>query len=273
MKKTHKKTLDVEEYYVGKVQPLSKELKEEYTSNLAELARIDKERVLLEEAKNKLESYFYKVRNKLADDEENIAKISTEEQREELSKLSMEAEDWLFDEGDTAALETVRAKYEELVTPAEKMWFRLSESTARPAAVKDLKGKLTEVEEKFGKWVAGKEHITEDEKSDLADKFEAARKWLADKEEEQAAKAGHEDPVFTSEDVPLQMKPVQKLITKLMKKPMPKVEKNETSEEKSENETTAEASENATEAEEDQASSEGDDKDDGDEAKAEGEEL
>jgi hypoxia up-regulated 1 len=271
MKRTHKKTLDVEEYYVGKVQPLSKELKEEYKFNLAELARKDKERMLLEEAKNHLESYVYKIKNKFADDEENIAKISTAEQREEISKLAMEAEDWLFDEGDTAELEVVKAKYEALIAPAEKVWFRLSESIARPAAVKNLKDKLAEVEEKFGKWVAEREYITEGEKADLAAKFEGARKWLADKEEEQAAKAPHEDPVFTSEEVPLQMMPVQKLVTKLMKKPAPKVEKNETTAEKAENETAAESSENATETEE-EASSESD-KDDAANTKSEGEEL
>merc|ERR1712176_288811 len=125
-KRTHKKTLDVDSYNVGKIQPLSKELIEEYKSNIEHLAELDRKRVLLEEAKNKLESYFYHVKNKLLDDEENIAKISTEEQREELMKLSRDAEDWLFDEGDTADLETIEAKYDELAIPAEKVWFRLN---------------------------------------------------------------------------------------------------------------------------------------------------
>merc|ERR1711865_549847 len=128
-KRTHRKSLDVETYYVGNIQPLSKDLIEEYKVNIAELARLDKGRILLEEAKNKLESYFYSVKNKLIDDEENVAKISTEEQREELRKLSMEAEDWLFDEGDTADIETIQ--YDELATPAEMVWFRLKEMTAR----------------------------------------------------------------------------------------------------------------------------------------------
>ena len=76
------------------------------------------------------------VKNKLLDDEETITEISTNEQREELTKLSRDAEDWLFDEGDTADLETIQAKYDELATPAEQVWFRLKEMTERPAAVK-----------------------------------------------------------------------------------------------------------------------------------------
>merc|ERR1712176_743961 len=230
-KKTHRKSLDVESYHVGKIQPLSKDLIDEYKTNIAALAELDKQRVLLEEAKNKLESYFYYVKNKLLDDEDNIAKISTEEQREELTKLSMEAEEWLFDEGDTADLETINAKYDELAEPAEKVWFRLKEMTERPAAVKALNEKLVEIEEKFSQWVADLTHITEEEKSDVHGKIEDARKWLSDKVDAQAEKAGHEDPVFTSEEVPLQTKPIQKLIAKLSKKPKPKppkIEKNDT---------------------------------------------
>lgn len=210
---------------------MSKDLIEEYKSNIAELARLDKGRILLEEAKNKLESYFYSVKNKLIDDEENIAKISTEEQREELRKLSMGAEDWLFDEGDTADIETIQSKYDELATPAEMVWFRLKEMTARPAAVKALNEKLVEIEEKFTNWVTNLTHITEEEKGDVFAKVESARKWLSDKVDAQAEKAAHDEPAFTSEEVPLQIKPIQKLISKLSKKPKPKppkVEKKET---------------------------------------------
>jgi len=230
-KRTHKKSLMVESYNVGKVQPLSKDLIDEYKSNIVALAELDKQRVLLEEAKNKLESYFYNVKNKLLDDEENISKISTVEHREELMKLSRDAEDWLFDEGDTADLETIQAEYDELAVPAEKVWFRLKEMTSRPAAVKALNEKLVEIEEKFSKWVTNLTHITEEEKDDVHSKIEDARKWLSDKVYAQAEKDGHEDPVFTSDEVPLQAKPIHKLIAKLAKKPKPKppkVEKNDT---------------------------------------------
>ena len=254
-KRTHKKTLNVETYFVGKVQPLSKELIAEYRFNLAELTRKDKERIELEEAKNKLESYIYKVKNKLMDDEDNIAKISTAEQREEISKLSMEAEDWLFDEGDTAPLETIKAKLEGVSSPAEKIWFRLSEMTKRPEAVKALRDQLTEIETKFNKWVSDKEYITEEEKTDVAAKIEGARKWLSDKEEEQAAKASHEDPVFTSDEVPVQILPVQKIVSRLTKKPKPKVEKNTTDDKASSKDNTTSA-DDADEENLDEASSE-----------------
>jgi hypoxia up-regulated 1 len=269
MKRTHKKTLNVETYFVGKVQPLSKDLKEEYKNNIAELARKDKERVMLEEAKNKLESYVYKIKNKLIDEEESIAKISTEEQREQLSKIAMEAEDWLFDEGDSAELETLTAKLEALTVPAEKVWFRLSELTARPAAVKELTERLNETEEKFKKWVENKPQITDEEKDDFLTKIDDARKWLATKVEEQEAKAGHEDPVFVSGEVMQQLGPIQKFLQKLSKKPAPKVEKNETEGTAAgkDNETSKESSEGEEDNKKDESTDSGEE-----DVKADGEE-
>jgi len=269
-KKLHKKSLDVESYNVGKIQPLSKALVDEYKSNIATLAELDRQRVLLEEAKNKLESYFYYVKNKLLDNEESIAKISTEKQREELMQLARDAEDWLFDEGDTADLETIQAKYDELAMPAEKVWFRLTESTARPEAVKALTEKLVEIEEKFTKWVSDLTHITDEEKDDVYGKIETARKWLSDKVDAQAEKAGHEDPVFTSEEVPLQTKPIQKLVAKLSKKPKPKPPKPE---KKEEPETNSTEQEGESEKVDDETTSEGasEEKDDETKEKVEGE--
>jgi hypoxia up-regulated 1 len=245
-KRTHKRTLKVERYNVGRIQPLSDALIQEYMDNLAELARKDRDRVLLEEAKNKLESYIYHVNNKLMDDEENIAKISTEEQREELSRLSREAEDWLFDEGDTATVETLGAKLADLTGPAEKVWFRLREATQRPAAVKALREKLTSIEENFTKWVSNMTHITEEERGDVFEKIETARKWLSDREGEQAERAPHEAPAFTSDEVPLQTNPIAKLVDRLARKPPPKVKKNETAGEKATNATSEGGSNNET---------------------------
>ena len=243
-KRTIKKSLDVEVYYVGKIQPLSEELFEESYAKMAELQRKDQERVLLEEAKNRVESYIYQIKNKLIDDEENIAKVSTEEQREELRKLAEDGEEWLYDDGYNADLATMEAKYTELSEPAEKVWFRVKEMTLRPEAIDTMKKKLGKVEELLVKFSESMPQITEDEIADVREKIEAVNTWISEKEAEQASKKPHEEPAFTSEEVPLQSKSMERLITKLMKKPKPKPEKkeNETkSESEAGNETDAEA--------------------------------
>ncbi|CAJ1958706.1 unnamed protein product [Cylindrotheca closterium] len=244
-KRTIKKTLDVESYYVGKIRPLTEELMAESKAKLDYLNQKDKERIELEEAKNRVESYIYKIKNKLIDDEENIAKVSTEEQREELRKLSADGEDWLYDDGYNADLKTMEAKFAELSEPAEKVWFRVAEMSDRPAAVKEMTKKLEKVEELMMKWKDSMPQITDEEKADVTDKVTAVRTWLSEKEAEQEKLASHEDPAFTSAEVPVQTKSLERLISKLMKKPKPKPvkeEKNETATEGS-NETKAENAE------------------------------
>jgi hypoxia up-regulated 1 len=223
---------------------MTEELMAESRSKLEYLASKDKERVMLEEAKNLVESYIYQIKNKLIDDEDNIAKISTEEQREELSKLSADGAEWLDDDGWNADLATMLAKYAEMTEPAEKVWFRLKEMTARPVAVKAMQKKLDKVEELLMKWKDSMPQITDDEKSDVTEKVDDVRKWLVEKEEEQAKKESYEDPAFTSAEVPLQTKSLERLISKLMKKPKPKPEKKK--EEEASNETKAEESGNQT---------------------------
>jgi len=249
-KKVHKKTLDVEAFHVGNVRPYTPELMEESKAKLAELERKDRERVMLEESRNRVESFIYLIKNKLVDDEEAIGKVTTEEQRAELSKLASDAEEWMYDEGYNADLATMEDKYAELSTPANKVFFRVSESTARPEAIKALQTKMTKVEDLMKKWETTMPQVTEEERAEVLAKVEDVRKWISEKEEAQEKASPSEDPVFTSEEVPAQSKPIETLVARLNRKPKPKPEKkNETKPEGNETEAEAEESETATEGE------------------------
>ena len=206
------------------------------------MAAKDKERMMLEEARNKLESYIYKVKNKLEDDLDQISKVSTEEQRESSRKLALDAEEWMYEDGYGADLKTLEAKYAELSVPFDKVLLRLSELTARPAALEALKKRLTEIEQLMATWATDRPQVTEEERNTVLEKVEGIRQWVIDQEAAQAAKKPHEDPAFLSVDVPNQTKLVEALVVRLGKKPKPKpAKKNET---KAENATTAGA--NAT---------------------------
>jgi hypoxia up-regulated 1 len=239
MKRTHKKTLEVEKYYTSKIQPMSEELMAESMAKLGELARVDKERVMLEEAKNLVESYTYLIKNKLIDNEESIAKVTTEEQREELSKLAKGGEEWMEDDVYDADLATTQAKYAELSEPAEKVWFRVKEMSARPEAILALQAKLIKVEELLEKWKTTMPHITEEERDEVTVIVKELRDWITETEEKQAATESHEDPAFTSKEVPLQTKSLEKVIGKLSRKPKPKAPKKEEKEEEAGNATKA----------------------------------
>lgn len=202
---------------IGKVQPYSPELLDESKAKLLDLAKKDKERVLLEEARNKVESYVYFIKNKISDDEENINKVSTEEQRAHVLKLAEEAEEWMYEDGASADLATTEDKYADLTTPAEKIFDRVKEMTARPEAIEALNGRLAKVGELMTKWETTMPQVTEEERSEVLTKVEEIKAWIKEKEEAQAKVAPHEDPAFSSSEVPLQMRPIEVLVAKLKK--------------------------------------------------------
>lgn len=241
-KKIHKQTLQVESFHVGNVRPYGPELMAESKAKLAELERKDKERIMLEEARNKVESYIYRIKNKLIDDEANIGRVSTEAQREEISKLAMEAEEWMYDEGYKADLATMEDKYAELSVPAEKIFVRVEELTKRPEAMEALKAKMQKVEELMKKWETTMPQVTEEERAEVLSKVENVKKWISEMEDAQAKADPTSDPVFNSQDVPFQSTSIEALVTKLSRKPKPKSEKK--------NETKTEANETKTEGNE-----------------------
>ena len=247
----HKRTLIVSSSHVGSVQPYNAEIMAESKAKLEALASVDKNRMMLEEIRNTYESYIYLIKNKLLDFEEEIAAISTEEQREALLASATEAEDWMYDEGYDAGLETYTEKYEALSAPAEKIFFRMKQVSARAVAIKDLNGKLEKVEALMKKWEATMPQVTEEERTDVISKVEDVRKWIAEKTEAQAAADQTSDPVFTSDEVPLQTTEIQKAVSKLSKKPKPvpkkEEKKNETEPEKKTEDESEEKTENESE--------------------------
>ncbi|KAL7444942.1 hypothetical protein ACHAXH_008260 [Discostella pseudostelligera] len=273
-KKRHVRPLKVNSYNVGSIRPYSPEIMAESKAKLEMLAAVDKERMMLEEAKNNYEAYIYNIRNKLIDMEDDIAKVTSEEQREALSKSAEDAEEWLFDEGYSADLKTFQDKLVELSAPAEKVFFRVAELTARPKAIAELTTKLDKIEELMKKWETTMDHITEEERTEVLEKVGEVRKWIEEKVDEQEKADATADPVFTSEEVPGQTKKIESILARLMKKPKPKpVKKNETeSSEKNETQSSDDAS-----SEESSEKAESDDTEDAtkdsDAEKAEGDEL
>lgn len=236
-KKKHVRTLKVISYNVGPIQPYSPEIMAESIAKLATLAQVDKERMDLEESKNNYESYMYLIRNRLIDDEEEISKVTTEEQREALRQSAEDAEEWMFDDGYTADLATYQAKFVDLSAPAEKVFSRTAELTARPAAVDALLKKLSKIEDLLVKWETTMEHITPEERKEVQDKVDEVRVWIEEKVAEQSKTDPSEDPVFTSAEVPGQTKRIESIVARLMKKPKPKPPKKEEAEDAGKNGT------------------------------------
>jgi len=279
-KRMHKRTLSISSYHTGSVQPYSPEIMVESRAKLEELARVDKERMLLEEIRNTYESFIYLIKNKLIDFEEQIAAVSTQEQRDALLKSAEEAEDWMYDEGYDADLVVYTEKYAELSGPAEKIFFRMSEVSAREEAITALEAKLKKVTSLMSKWETSMTHITEEERGEVLAEVEKVRKWIEEKVAAQEAADAASDPVFTSAEVPLQTGDLQKIVSKLSKKPKPapkkEEKKNETKTEETDdkkNETKDDAKEEVKEESKDEATQEEVKEEDKPDDNKEGEEL
>jgi len=247
-KRVHKRVLSVDTYHVGRIQPYNIDTLTESQEKLAGMAAFDAERIRFEEVKNKFESYIYRIKNKLIDEEEAIAAVSTEEQRDALLKSSQVAEEWMYDEGYDADLVTFEEKYVELYDPAEKVFFRVAEVEARPKVIEALQEKLVKIIALLTKWETTMPQITADERADVLAKVDEVKILIKEKEEAQAAADPTEDPVYNSEEIPLMTKEIQGILSKLSKRPKPKPEKkNETDVETEGNATTTEGNATTTE--------------------------
>lgn len=226
-KRVHKRVLSVETYHVGRIQPYSTQTLNESQDKLSALDASDAERIRFEGVKNKYESYIYRIKNKLIDEEDAIKAVTTEEQRDALLKSSQDALDWMEDDGWDADLVTFEDKYVELSEPAEKVFFRMDEVQERPKAIKAIQEKLVKIIALLTKWETTMPQITAEERADVVTKVDEVKKSIAEKEEAQAAADPAEDPVYTSDEIPLMTKEIQGILSKLSKRPKPKVEKKE----------------------------------------------
>jgi len=209
------------------------------------MAKHEAEVMAMNAVKNELEAAIYGTRDKLERDD--MVKVSTEEQREEIMKLCSEYEDWMY-ESSTAKNEYDKRleRLEELLGPIQERSLELESRADMPDTVKeamsDMRSTLDQIQKDMP-WVdANKTQAS-------ATKLNEFEDWWKKKMEQQDALPLHEAPAYTKVEVQERLQKLQKDLDKLkkMKKPKekakPKASKNNT-----ENATKAEPP--ASEAEE-----------------------
>ena len=128
--------------------------------------------MLLKESKNKYESFVYSIWNRLVEDEEEeeIQKVTTEGQQEELQRSAEDTKESMFDKGYTSNLAMYEAMYPALSTPTPKAFSRMAELEARPRAIKALNKKLGKIVDLMTAWEKTMVHITEEEWKEVLNK-------------------------------------------------------------------------------------------------------
>ncbi|KAH9821291.1 Hsp70 protein-domain-containing protein [Melampsora americana] len=162
---------------------------------LRELKAAETRKKTKEEARNVLEAYTYKLRDRITQDV--YKSFSTEEELAALEKSREEVSDWLNDWGESAPVKELKSKKTDLEGLEKKITDRIMETEKRPEAYKGLEAALDNaraveksIQEKVGSNENPLNYTTEDVEG-LKKLIEDQTKWFVDiksKQDEQDQK-------------------------------------------------------------------------------------
>ncbi len=162
----------------------------------------------------------------MIEEEKDLSEVSTKEQREEIESAAKETEEWLEEVNPQKVTVTdFNQKLSYISSKAEPVFHRYSELTQRPAAIKKLREYIDKVKESMKSWSEKLPQITVKEIEQMSESIKKVETWIETKLEAQAATNPTSEPVFDSSEVLPQLKPVQAIFDRLIRKPKPPPEK------------------------------------------------
>mmetsp|Transcript_63526 Transcript_63526/g.125689 ORF Transcript_63526/g.125689 Transcript_63526/m.125689 type:complete len:909 (+) Transcript_63526:90-2816(+) len=228
-KKKHEKKLTMKRIDFAP-KPLSEEAKKELKAKLEAMAEAEAEVLAVAGMKNDLEASIYASREKL--ELEGIMKVSTEEQREEVNKLCMEYEEWLYESGATKSdYEQRLNKLQDLLGPMEE---RATELEARPDVEEQVQDGLSDVKKVHAHIAKNMSWVNPNKTQDALKRLEEFEEWWKKKTESQKKLPLTEAPAYTRKEAIDKLTGIQKEWEKLKKTkkpkeaPKPKAAKNKT---------------------------------------------
>ncbi|NXD64363.1 HYOU1 protein, partial [Eolophus roseicapillus] len=223
-------------------------LEDELKSSMKKLQDLtvrDLEKQEREKSANSLESFIFETQDKLYQEEYQF--VSTEEQREEISRKLSEASSWMEEEGYAAATKELKDKLSELKKLCKNLFFRVEERRKWPERLAALESLLNHstIFLKGARMIPESDQIfTEVELSTLEKAINETTIWKNETLAEQNKLSPTEKPVLLSKDIELKIaaldREVQYLLNKAkFAKPKPRKEKNVTKTDSGKNATAA----------------------------------
>ncbi|NXE56821.1 HYOU1 protein, partial [Casuarius casuarius] len=217
---------------------------------LQDLTVRDLEKQEREKSANSLESFIFETQDKLYQEEYQL--VSTEEQREEISRKLSEASSWMEEEGYAATTKELKDKLSELKKLCRNLFFRVEERRKWPERLAALDSLLnhSSIFLKGAQMIPESDQIfTEVELSTLEKAINETTVWKNETVAEQNKLSPAEKPVLLSKDIELKIaaldREVQYLLNKAkFAKPKPRKEKNTTKPDSGKNATATSESEN-----------------------------
>jgi len=216
-KKKHEKKLTMTRKDVFPL-PLSEAQIAEMKARLDALAQLEKDFHAMAGIKNELEAAIYSSRDKL--EREDILQVTTEEQREELSKMATDLEDWMYEPGATKSdYDQKLSELNNLLGPMEERALELESRSSLADTVKEAVRDMEKVRKHIQKNMSW---VNANRTEDALTKQTEFQEWWAKKKDQQDKLPLHEAPAFTVKEVQDKIKQVQKEWDKLKKTKKPK---------------------------------------------------
>jgi len=199
-------------------QPLSQETIEELRKKLEVIDKEESAVLAVAGMRNELEAAIYGSRDKL--EREDIVKVSTEEQREEVTKLCTEYEEWMYEPGATKAdYEQRLEKMASLLGPMEE---RALELESRPDVVEQIQDGLADLKKVHAHVEKNMSWVSPNKTQAALKKLTEFEEWWTKKKAQQDGLPLHEAPAFTKKDAVEKLVKLQKEWDKLKKMKKPK---------------------------------------------------
>mmetsp|Transcript_141604 Transcript_141604/g.394741 ORF Transcript_141604/g.394741 Transcript_141604/m.394741 type:complete len:920 (+) Transcript_141604:85-2844(+) len=216
-KRKHEKKLTVKRMDFKPV-PIKEERISELKAKLEAIEKQEEDVLAVAGMRNELEAAIYGSRDKLERDD--IIKVSTEEQRAEVTKLGTEYEEWMYESGAT------KTDYEQRLTSLQgllgPMEERALELESRPDVVEQVTDALDDMKKTQAHVEKNMSWVNPNKTQAAAKKLTDFEEWWQKKKTQQDGLPLHEAPAFTKKDVVERLSKVQKEWEKLKKTKKPK---------------------------------------------------
>merc|ERR1711871_1889912 len=227
-KRVHRRTLKfvfIEPTGDAAVAALSSSELAASVAKLKALDDADAERKIRDGLKNDLETYVFSTRSKIREAEEEVSKVSTDEEREKIMEDLEAIEEWLYEDGEdggaNAPTDAYKQKMEKMDKRVNAIFHRLAELEARPKAIEAARAIMEAANSKIAEWPEARPQLSEEDVKSAKLMVEEIGKWLDEKEKKQAELATTDTPAFSSADVKKQIRPLSRLISSLLSRKLP----------------------------------------------------
>merc|ERR1711968_1073 len=172
--------------------------------------------------KNSLESFVFEQRGRVRENEEELSKVSPDDEREKIMEDLEALEDWLYEDGEDggsdAELSVYKDKRKAMQSRVDSIFLRLVELEARPKAVEAARAVIASSKEVMLLWPKERPQLSAEDIKEAEEVMTSISEWLDEKEEEQSKKETTETPAFTSKEVSNKMTRLKNLVAHLLMK-------------------------------------------------------